>query len=213
MCGICGVKISGKKLQLPIYSLIKGMNEQIIHRGPDHQGYYVNKEENFGLGNSRLSIQDLSSAGNQPVMSPSNRFVIILNGEIYNHLDLRKELKIKFGFEEWNGFSDTETVAALLDFFCIQDVLKKLNGMFAFAAWDKQKKKLYLSRDRTGEKPIYYYYDNEKKIFAFSSELKSFIKFAGTIFDLKLNKEAMCLFLKTKNIPSPLSIFKKIKKS
>ena len=212
MCGICGVKIGGEKLQLPIYQLIKGMNEQIVHRGPDHQGYYVNKEENLALGNSRLSIQDLSAAGNQPMTSKSNRFVVVLNGEIYNHLDLRLELKNSFNYDAWKGLSDTETICVLLDFYSIQEVVRKLNGMFSFVVWDKQEKKLYLLRDRTGEKPLYYYLNKKKKLFAFSSELKSFIKFKNSIFNLELNKNAIKLFLKLKSVPSPISIFENIKK-
>jgi len=212
MCGICGLKIENDRLKLPINNIILGMNEQIMHRGPDHQGTYINLEKNLALGNTRLAIQDLGSSGNQPMISRSERFVIVLNGEIYNHLELRKELKEKFSFDNWLGSSDTETLSVLLDFFNIDEVLRRLNGMFAFAAWDKKEKKIFLVRDRTGEKPLYYYYDKESKIFAFSSELKSFIKFSKNIFNLKLNQNAIGLFLKFKNVPSPHSIFEKINK-
>ena len=111
MCGICGLKIENDKLKLPINNIILGMNEQIMHRGPDHQGIYVNHEKNLALGNTRLSIQDLGTSGNQPMISRSERFIIVLNGEIYNHLELRIELKEKFSFDNWFGFSDTETLS------------------------------------------------------------------------------------------------------
>ena len=160
MCGISGI-ISKKRIEKDI---IEPMTDTIIHRGPDGFGYYYG--EKFVFGHRRLSIVDLSDAGHQP-MQYLNRYVITFNGEIYNHLELRKELE-KNGYV-FQSHTDTEVIMASYDFWGV-DCLNKFNGMWAFVIYDRLKDKYFMSRDRFGKKPFYYYKDQEK--FIFGSEIK-----------------------------------------
>ena len=160
MCGISGI-ISKKRIEKEI---IEPMTDKIIHRGPDGFGYYYG--EKFVFGHRRLSIVDLSDAGHQP-MQYLNRYVITFNGEVYNHLELRKELE-KNGYV-FQSHTDTEVIMASYDFWGA-DCLSKFNGMWAFVIYDRLKDKYFISRDRFGKKPFYYYKDQEK--FIFGSEIK-----------------------------------------
>lgn len=160
MCGISGI-ISKNKIEK---NIIEPMTDTIIHRGPDGFGYYYG--EKFVFGHRRLSIVDLSDAGHQP-MQYLNRYVITFNGEVYNHLELRKELE-KNGYV-FQSHTDTEVIMASYDFWGA-DCLSKFNGMWAFVIHDRLKDKYFMSRDRFGKKPFYYYKDQEK--FIFGSEIK-----------------------------------------
>ena len=160
MCGISGI-ISKKRIEKDI---IEPMTDTIIHRGPDGFGYYYG--EKFVFGHRRLSIVDLSDAGHQP-MQYLNRYVITFNGEVYNHLELRIELE-KNGYV-FQSHTDTEVIMASYDFWGA-DCLSKFNGMWAFVIHDRLKDKYFMSRDRFGKKPFYYYKDQEK--FIFGSEIK-----------------------------------------
>lgn len=160
MCGISGI-ISKNKIEKEI---IEPMTDTIIHRGPDGFGYYYG--EKFVFGHRRLSIVDLSDAGHQP-MHYLNRYVITFNGEIYNHLELRIELE-KNGYV-FQSHTDTEVIMASYDFWSV-DCLNKFNGMWVFVIYDRLKDKYFMSRDRFGKKPFYYYKDQEK--FIFGSEIK-----------------------------------------
>ena len=160
MCGISGI-ISKKRIEKDI---IEPMTDTIIHRGPDGFGYYYG--EKFVFGHRRLSIVDLSDAGHQP-MQYLNRYVITFNGEVYNHLELRIELE-KNGYL-FQSHTDTEVIMASYDFWGA-DCLSKFNGMWAFVIYDRLKDKYFMSRDRFGKKPFYYYKDQEK--FIFGSEIK-----------------------------------------
>jgi asparagine synthase (glutamine-hydrolysing) len=143
--------------------------ESIKHRGPDNQNHFQN--EKIYLGHTRLSIQDLSEYGNQPMFSADGRYVIVFNGEIYNHLEIREQFKNEFNFK---STGDTETVLyAFIKYG--SDFLKKLNGIFALAIYDIQEKELFIARDQFGVKPLYLYTDQTK--FLFSSELKTFLAF------------------------------------
>ena len=160
MCGISGI-ISKNKIEK---NIIEPMTDKIIHRGPDGFGYYYG--EKFVFGHRRLSIVDLSDAGHQP-MQYLNRYVITFNGEVYNHLELRIELE-KNGYV-FQSHTDTEVIMASYDFWGA-DCLSKFNGMWAFVIYDRLKDKYFMSRDRFGKKPFYYYKDQEK--FIFGSEIK-----------------------------------------
>ena len=160
MCGISGI-ISKKSIER---NIIEPMTDRIIHRGPDGFGYYYG--EKFVFGHRRLSIVDLSDAGHQP-MQYLNRYVITFNGEVYNHLELRIELE-KNGYV-FQSHTDTEVIMASYDFWGA-DCLNKFNGMWAFVIYDRLKDKYFMSRDRFGKKPFYYYKDQEK--FIFGSEIK-----------------------------------------
>ncbi|MFB6307405.1 MAG: asparagine synthase (glutamine-hydrolyzing), partial [Flavobacteriales bacterium] len=196
MCGITGYidlknPTSGNDL--------KPMMDSLTHRGPDAEGEF--HEENIHLGHRRLSIIDLSEEANQPMHSQCNRYVIVYNGEVYNFKEIGKELEVNLRTN-----SDTEVV---LESFAKwgSECLHKFNGMFAFAIWDKEKKELFLARDRIGIKPLYYYEDEER--FYFASELKS-IK--SVCKDLRIDKTAINEFLHLGYIPQPHSIYEEVRK-
>ncbi|MCM8808087.1 MAG: asparagine synthetase B, partial [Candidatus Omnitrophica bacterium] len=162
MCGIAGYFGIGNKF------LLKKMLKTLKHRGPDDEGIFFDK--NIALGNTRLSIIDIKF-GRQPIHNEKKDIWIVSNGEIYNFLELREEL-IKLGHNFYTK-SDTETIVHAYEEWDV-NCLEKLNGMFAFAIWDKRKRMLFLARDRFGIKPLYYYLDGEKFIFA--SEIKAVLQ-------------------------------------
>ena len=165
MCGIAGIIQSTPFLYNKDY--LKKMTDSLAHRGPDGEGLWQNESGNVLLGHRRLSIIDLSDAGQQP-MDYINRYTIVHNGEIYNFVELRETLQKK-GYA-FRSQTDTEIIAAAYD--CWEDeCVDHFDGMFAFAIWDSTEKKLFAARDRFGEKPFFYYYDNNKLVFA--SEMKA----------------------------------------
>ena len=168
MCGISGIILEKKKI-ISLKKNIKNMVYALIHRGPDKQKYWIDYKNNIALGHTRLSIQDLSIKGSQPMESSNKRYVIVFNGEIYNHFELRKS---RFFYnKKWKSTSDTETLIELIQKIGINKTLQQVSGMFAFGLFDKRKKKLYLARDLYGEKPLYFGWDEER--FFFSSELSA----------------------------------------
>lgn len=201
MCGIAGYV--GQTFS-PDHCLSEMINA-IKHRGPDDSGIWFDKNAGIGLGHARLSILDLTSAGHQPMLSVSKNFVMIFNGEIYNHTKLRKDLD-SIKNRNWSGHSDTETLLASIEQWGIDQALKKTVGMFAIALWDKQDGVLYLACDRMGEKPIYYGLVNNQ--FLFASELKSIKKFPN--FNNPIDRNSLALFLRFNSIPAPHSIYKDI---
>ena len=179
MCGLTGFfKPDDMDLDSAENS-IRLMTDALIHRGPDDSNTYSDTNSNFYLGHRRLSILDTSQGGLQPMQSQSGNLVISYNGEIYNHRELRNELEQENKLLQWKSSSDTETLLAAFDHWGVKDTLSRLRGMFAIALWDVQKKKLFLIRDRFGEKPLYYGWIQDKKstVFGFSSELKALRKF------------------------------------
>ncbi len=204
MCGIVGYwDKQGARLDI-----VEKMANRMKHRGPDGFGAWIDKSKTLVLAHRRLAIIDLSEAGYQPMVSPCKRFILTFNGEIYNHLELRKELETKGGNFNWQGSSDTETLLAALRHWGLEKTLKKLNGMFAFAMWDNIEKKLYIARDRMGEKPLYY--GRNGGTFLFGSELKSFKTHPK--WRSEINRDALTLYMRLNYIPSPFSIYKGINK-
>jgi asparagine synthase (glutamine-hydrolysing) len=185
-------------------ALLQRMADTISYRGPDDSGYWCDVVQRIGLGHRRLSILDLSSAGHQPMISPSGRYVIAFNGEVYNHFILRREL----GAVSWRGHSDTETLLTSFDEWGIQGAVERVVGMFAFAVWDKSEDTLVLGRDRIGEKPLYYGWQGNS--FLFGSELKA-LKQHPT-FENNINRGALSLQLRHNCIPAPYSIYEGISK-
>ena len=167
MCGICGFYDAENRLQ-DGQSLLDKMNEAQIHRGPDHQDTYI--DGSAGMGHVRLSIIDLSSAGNQP-MHFADRYVMVLNGEIFNYIELREELEAA-GYS-FNSNSDTEVVLAAYDHWG-EKCLSRFNGFWAIAIYDRKTKSMFLTRDRFGVKPLYY--TNQPGYFVFSSEIKALLQ-------------------------------------
>jgi len=202
VCGFCGfVGYNGFSAE-KVKSLSSAMGNAIMHRGPDDSGFWQDNNAQVVLEHRRLSILDLSPAGHQPMVSPSGRFVIAYNGEIYNHSGLG--LKVK-GLK---GHSDTEVLLALIEADGVVATLKQIVGMFAFVLWDRTDNSLYLVRDRMGEKPLYYGWQND--IFLFGSELKA-LK-AHPVFDGEIDRDSISLQLRHNCIPAPYSIYKGIQK-
>jgi asparagine synthase (glutamine-hydrolysing) len=194
MCGIAGGFVLDNWDENKILPFIS-------HRGPDSSGFY--KDDNFFLGHTRLSIQDLSDNGSQPMFSDDGKYVIIFNGEIYNHLEIREHLKNEYSFK---SSGDTETVLyAYLKYGL--EFLKKLNGIFALAIYDIQEKKIFIARDQLGVKPLYLYKDENK--FLFSSELKTFLAFN---INKSLEPKALNNYLSFLWSPGELVPFSHVKK-
>lgn len=201
MCGFVGF-LGG--LLLSEKSLTT-MAKTIVHRGPDDLGVWFDEDVGIGLAHARLSIMDLSPAGHQPMHSLSERYVMVFNGEIYNHLNLRAEINDLRAFN-WRGHSDTETLLTGFDVWGVDQTIEKCVGMFAIALWDKELEVLSLIRDRFGEKPLYYGWQNNK--FMFSSELKALKvhpDFVG-----KINRQSLNHYFRLNYIPTPLSIYEDI---
>ncbi len=171
MCGICGILDYGTTNSSIDESLLRRMSDSMRHRGPDDEGIFISPNRRLGFGFRRLSIVDLSRAGHQPMSSPDGSVTIVFNGEIYNHLVLRKELEAK-GYR-YRSRSDTETILYAYQEYGTGFV-HKLLGMFGIAIWDDRKQRLILARDRIGIKPLYYTYASGS--FIFGSEIKSILQ-------------------------------------
>ena len=202
MCGFAGVLCNGRVSE----ELLTAMTSKIRHRGPDDHGVWFDQDAGIGLGHNRLFVLDPSPAGHQPMISTSGRYVIGLNGEIYNHSSLRSVMKEKGFAPQWRGHSDTETLLAGFDAWGIEATIQKTVSMFAFAAWDQKERSLTLARDRLGEKPLYYGWN--RGVFLFASELKALSAYPG--FDAAINHNALALFLRHGYIPAPYSIYRGI---
>jgi len=204
MCGLTG--FLSRQANVGYQQQVLRMAETMVHRGPNDLGVWVDADFGIALAHRRLAIQDLSPAGHQPMVSANGRYVIVFNGEIYNHLDLRKALAADQA--SWQGHSDTETLLALIAAKGIDQALTQCVGMFAFALWDKETQVLTLARDRLGEKPLYY--GTQNGVFLFGSELKA-LK-AHPAFWGEIDREALTLLLRYNYIPAPYSIYKGIQK-
>jgi|MDTC01.3.fsa_nt_gb asparagine synthase (glutamine-hydrolysing) len=202
MCGISGC-IHNNKLILSNENF-NLFNNKLINRGPDNQKTIELKNQKFSIkfGHTRLSIQDLSTNANQPMFSKDKRFIIIFNGEIYNHLELRNKIT-ELNNVQWKTRCDTESLLNLIINLGMTNTLKIVEGMFAFVLYDKLNNNLYLVRDRAGEKPLYI--SCQKNFFAFSSDLKFFFDIPG--YDKSINQIALNKYLKLNYIPNPYTIF------
>lgn len=201
MCGIAGFSLFN--FAEGDTATLEAMGQAIYHRGPDAGGTYL--DEHVGLCHRRLSILDLTEAGSQPMYSADGNLVIVFNGEIYNFLDIRAELEAEG--VTFKSHSDTEVILAL---YAKEGVkcLDKLNGMFAFALWDKTTQQLFIARDRLGKKPLYYYAQNGR--FAFASEIKALLTLNDIPREIRL--DAVYDFFAYQYIPDPKSIFQHINK-
>ncbi len=185
------------------------MADVIAHRGPDDADVWIDGSAGVALANRRLAVIDLSPAGHQPMCSHSGRYVISFNGEIYNHQELRRRLDGGSGpVVRWTGTSDTESLLAAIEHFGLATALRYAVGMFAFALWDRQERALYLARDRLGEKPLYFGWQNG--VFMFASELKSLA--CHPAFARMIDRQALALYVRHNYIPGPWSIYQGIRK-
>jgi asparagine synthase (glutamine-hydrolysing) len=202
MCGITGFWQAPEQDQMTQQNILTRMSDQLYHRGPDAGGIWSDPESGIGLGHRRLAIVDLSPGGHQPMHSKSDRYALVFNGEIYNYQEIRQQLET-LGHGPWRGHSDTEVMLAAFSQWGVEAALEKFNGMFAFALWDKQTRKLFLSRDRLGEKPLYYGWCGNTLLFG--SELKA-LK-AHPEFKGAIDRDAVTLFLRFNYIPAPHCIY------
>jgi asparagine synthase (glutamine-hydrolysing) len=207
MCGIAGFFEPAGFFESDANAIATGMREQLYHRGPDDAGNWLDSNAGIALAHRRLSILDLSPAGHQPMMSESGRFVLVFNGEIYNHLELRKKVE-GISTKNWRGHSDTETLLAAVEQNGLEQTLKDSVGMFALALWDRQERSLTLARDRIGEKPLFYGWQNG--VLLFGSELKALR--AHPKFSAEINRDALSLYFRHGYVPSPWCIWKGISK-
>jgi asparagine synthase (glutamine-hydrolysing) len=200
MCGICGFCFPDKK-QID-FNVLKKMTSALKHRGPDDEGYYT--DAGIALGHRRLSIIDLNT-GKQPIHNEDESVYVVFNGEIYNFPELKKDLESR-GHAFYTK-TDTEILVHLYEEMR-EGLLEEINGMFAFALWDKKSKKLFLARDRIGIKPLYYSYNSNG--LAFSSEPKALLQLPW--IEGKLDLQGLSHYLSYDYIPAPYSIYKDIKK-
>ena len=205
MCGIVGFIGAGPTEPR---SLVERMADALSHRGPDDSGLWVDNDSGVALGHRRLAIIDVSSSGHQPMVSGSGRYVIVFNGEIYNHAAIRRELDGRVGSGPWRGHSDTETLLAAIETWGIAETLRRCIGMFAFGVWDRAERRLTLGRDRIGEKPLYY--GAFGRTFVFASELKAIRVHPAC--EREIDREALASFLRYCYIPEPRSIYSNIRK-
>jgi asparagine synthase (glutamine-hydrolysing) len=201
MCGIAGLI---GRTGANDATLAAAMTRALRHRGPDDAGVWADAEAGIALGHRRLSIIDLSPMGHQPMHSADGRYVIAFNGEIYNYQALRGQL----ADYPYRGHSDTEVMLAAFCAWGVERAVQSFNGMFAFALWDCQEHVLYLSRDRLGEKPLYYGWLG--KTFLFGSELKALR--AHPAFQAEINRDALALYLRHNYVPTPYSIYRDVYK-
>jgi asparagine synthase (glutamine-hydrolysing) len=201
MCGICGVFYTDRAHRVERQTLAD-MSQQIVHRGPDDDGFFV--EGNVGLAMRRLSIIDIKT-GHQPISNEDNDVWIVYNGELYNYQELRKELEARG--HRYRTHSDTETIVHLYEEHgraCVQ----RLRGMYAFAIWDRRKRRLFIARDRLGIKPLYYRFDG--KTLLFGSEIKAILAHAGVTPEF--NRSTLAEYLAFGYIPERETMYADIKK-
>ncbi|MGA7764665.1 MAG: asparagine synthase (glutamine-hydrolyzing) [Candidatus Sulfotelmatobacter sp.] len=201
MCGICGIFFSDRDWRVKA-DVLAGMNERIVHRGPDDDGFFV--EENVGLAMRRLSIIDVKS-GHQPLANENQDVWIVCNGEIYNHAELRAGLEARG--HRYRTRSDTETIVHLYEEYG-RDCVKHLRGMFAFAIWDRRKRVLFAARDRLGIKPFYYHWDG--RAFLFGSEIKAILAYPGVAAEF--NRSTLAEYLAFGYITGGETMFAGIRK-
>lgn len=207
MCGITGFFSSSPTEAA--WSLIESQTQTLFHRGPDASDIWISSNFQVALGHRRLSIQDLTAAGAQPMHSRCRRYVIVFNGEIYNHNDLRgRDIFSDAERSLFRGRSDTETLLELISKVGLSDALQLIRGMFSFAVWDQKAGELSLVRDRMGEKPLYYCLVKKgaKTTLLFGSELKA-LK-AHPLFDAEIDRGALAAYLRHSYVPDPLTIYK-----
>ena len=205
MCGLTGAFDPNQQLgEDSLRQMVGQMTSAIVHRGPDDVGLWVEPEARVAFGHRRLSIIDLSEAGQQPMVSANGRWVIAYNGEMYNTSAIRGLL----GEMKYRGHSDTEVLVEAFAQWGVEATICRINAMFAFAAWDTQENELWLARDRFGEKPLYYGWHGN--VLLFGSELKALAAVEG--FSPDIDRQALGMLIRKISIPAPSTIYRGIKK-
>lgn len=213
MCGIVGfLRRTPAANAAGDEAIVDRMAACIRRRGPDHRAALVDPSEGWAFGHLRLAIVDLTPAGEQPMRSAGGRFTIVYNGEIYNHMALRRELEAAGAAPAWRGHSDTETLLAGFEAWGIEATLRRAIGMFAFAVWDRAERALFLGRDRIGEKPLYYGWQGRgsERVFLFGSEPEALRQHPA--MDAAIDRDALAAYLRTGYVPAPKSIYRGVAK-
>ena len=212
MCGLTGYLAAPQDRESEMVSRTMTMMEAIAYRGPDSCGHWADPEAGIAFGHLRLAIVDLTEAGAQPMFSASGRFVLVYNGEIYNHEDLRAELTAAGHAPSWRGHSDTEVLLAGVEAWGLDKILERAVGMFALALWDRKHRCLTMARDRMGEKPLYYGWQGRgnDRAFLFGSELKALA--AHPAFEGEIDRDVLPEFLRHGHIGEDRSIYRGIRK-
>ena len=204
MCGFTGFfAFNTERSRSDDHGIVRAMCDAIAHRGPDYGDVWQDPDVALNFGHRRLSILDLSEHGHQPMASQSQRYMIVFNGEIYNHLELRA---MYLSEHQFRGHSDTETLLALIERIGLDQTLEAINGMFAFALWDREARVLHVARDRFGKKPLYIGWAG--KALVFGSELKA-LK-AHPDFKAEIDPHALSLYTQYNCVPAPHSIYKSV---
>jgi asparagine synthase (glutamine-hydrolysing) len=207
MCGITGFLDLTRQLpNSELKATVTRMSDMIRHRGPDDSGAWVDEQCGVAFGFRRLAIIDLTPSGHQPMFSADERYVIVFNGEIYNYAALRQEL-IGLG-HAFRGTSDTEVMLEAVCQWGLEAAVRRFNGMFAFALWDRNENRLFLVRDRLGIKPLYYAWVGQ--VLLFGSELKALCAYPN--FHPEIDRNSLALHLRHNCIPAPYSIYMGVKK-
>lgn len=207
MCGIAGLRLLGPpSLDVELQPTIDLMTDTLEHRGPDSRGTWVDRDMGIGLGHRRLAIRDLSPTGHQPMVSSCGRYVIVYNGEVYSHKEIAADLE-KCG-RRLRGTSDTEVILEACAEWGLEQTVKRLIGMFAFALFDRQEQEIALVRDRLGIKPLYW--GCFQGLFIFGSELKALRAAKGWV--PRLDRNALSAFMRHNYIPAPHSIYQGVQK-
>ncbi|MFQ5451259.1 MAG: asparagine synthase (glutamine-hydrolyzing) [Nitrospinaceae bacterium] len=211
MCGLAGF-LDPHWTEPAGLDCLRKMGATLSHRGPDDGGTWFDPEGGVGLAHRRLSVQDTSLQGHQPMVSASGRYVIVYNGEIYNFKELRQNLEsngdARNTVPAFRGHSDTEVLLAAVERWGLWETIHQWVGMFAFALWDREKRRLHLVRDRLGIKPLYYGY--QKGAFLFGSELKALREHPR--FQGRVDRNALTLMMRHNHVPAPYSIYEGIYK-
>lgn len=206
MCGITGIyTFQTRADRVQLHGIVQGMTDAIKSRGPDCGDVWQDPDAPLAFGHRRLSILDLSDAGNQPMESASSRYMIAFNGEIYNFKDLQQTLENAYGIV-FRGGSDTEVLLAAIDHWGFEKALKEIKGMFAIALWDRKAKALYFARDRFGKKPLYVGWAGSTLIFG--SELKALCVHPD--FRKDVNRDALTSYMRFGYVPAPLCIYQQV---
>lgn len=207
MCGLAGILHLSPNSEKVSKQLLTSIRDTMMHRGPDGGEIWIDENERIGLAHRRLSIIDLSVTASQPMSNHNNSIWVVFNGEIYNHLDIRKELRETGKYTWKTDHSDTEVIIHAYEEWGI-DFVHKLRGMFAIALWDGRNRDLFLIRDRIGVKPLYYSYQNNRLVFA--SEIKAILQ--DTTIERKINETSFYHYLSFMTTPAPDTLFEGIKK-
>ena len=207
MCGIAGFCNFHGTVKMQEENLEK-MKQRMLHRGPDAGGSYISEDGKVALGHRRLSIVDLSEAGLQPMKSHSGRYVMVYNGEIYNYKMLSQKLLEEKKVDRFRGTSDSEVILEAFEAYGVEETIAQCKGMFAIALYDTKEQKLYLLRDRIGEKPLYYGFMGDT--FVFASDVACIASLDG--FQNTINKDVLGIYFIHGYIPAPYSIYENIYK-